>query len=72
MTPSLVLNIMIIYSKCDGSISEHDAHDAVFGGRRVYVACLGSWIAAFMALLPDIMRVKKCVENVEISTEIPF
>ena len=53
---------MIIYSKCGGSVSEHDAHDAVFGGRRVYFACLGSWIIAFMVLLPDIMRVKNALK----------
>ena len=64
---------MIIYSKCDGSISEHDAHDAVFGGRRVYFACLGSWIAAFMALLPDIMRVKVTSSgNFVIGCQSPF
>ena len=40
------------------TILEHDSHDLLFGGRRVFLACLGLWIAAFMALLPDIMGVK--------------
>ena len=52
----------MIFRKCDGSITDHDGHDILFGGRRVYFACLGSWIAAIMALLPDIMRVKNALK----------
>ena len=48
----------ILFSQCDGIITDHDSHDTMFGGRKVYVACLGLWIVSFMALLPDIMGVK--------------
>ena len=46
------------FRQCHGNILEHDGHDFWFGGRKVYLACLGLWISAFMALLPDIMGVK--------------
>lgn len=41
--------------KCVGRILSHDEHDPVFGGKKVYIACLATWLSAFLALLPDII-----------------
>ena len=38
----------------------------LFGGRKVYLACLGLWVVSSMVLLPDIMGVqfRKILQNV--------
>jgi len=40
-----------------GRSLSHDEHDPVFGGKKVYIACLATWLSAFLALLPDIIGV---------------
>ena len=41
----------------------HDSHDPLFGGRRIYVVCLAIWLVAFLVLLPDIRGVGKFLHN---------
>ena len=48
----------ICFRKCNGTITDHDSHDILFGGRKVYLACLGLWVVSLMVLLPDIMGVR--------------
>ena len=73
----VLVNILCFYlppnssniRQCDGSITEHDSHDVLFGGRRVYLACCGLWLASLMALLPDIMGV--CFKNFSVKYFTP-
>eukprot|EP00092_Neocalanus_flemingeri_P006912 GFUD01007461.1.p1 GENE.GFUD01007461.1~~GFUD01007461.1.p1 ORF type:complete len:311 (-),score=29.27 GFUD01007461.1:236-1168(-) len=41
--------------KCAGNSLKHDEHDPIFGGKKIYLACLGIWLTSFAALLPDII-----------------
>ena len=45
------------FSQCDGTTMNHDQHDVIFGGRRIYLICLGTWFISILTLLPDIMGV---------------
>jgi len=45
---------------CDGSIVNHDKHDKIFGGRRIYLVCIGTWVVSLLVLLPDIRGETGC------------
>ena len=49
--------LMIVFSKCNGNGLRHYDHDPFFGGKKIYLACVGIWLTAFVALLPDITGV---------------
>ena len=49
--------LMNIFSKCNGNGLRHYDHDPFFGGKKIYLACIGIWLTAFVALLPDITGV---------------
>ena len=51
------------FSQCNGSSIHHDQHDAIFGGRRIYLICLGTWVVSFLTLMPDIMGVIVIIIN---------
>ena len=53
--------LMNIFSKCNGNGLRHYDHDRIFGGKRVYLACIGIWLTAFVALLPDVIGVTNFV-----------
>ena len=46
-----------IFRECSGSPLTHDQHDAIFGGKRVYLVCLAAWIVSTLVLWPDISGV---------------
>ena len=51
------LKTIFNHRKCTGNSLKHDEHDPIFGGKKIYLACIGIWLTAFVALLPDIIGV---------------
>ena len=44
------------FSRCEGSLN-HDSHDLVFGGKRIYLVCFFIWLVSFATILPDVVGV---------------
>merc|ERR1719450_919159 len=40
---------------CERPPLSHDYHDNLFGGKKVYLACIYTWIISFFTMLPDFM-----------------
>ena len=44
--------------ECSGNNNfQHDHHDRIFGGRRIYLVCLATWLVSAGILFPDIIGV---------------
>jgi len=42
--------------ECSGNNNfQHDHHDRIFGGRRIYLVCLATWLVSAGILFPDII-----------------
>lgn len=41
--------------ECCGNNFQHDDHDRIFGGRKIYLVCLSTWLVSAAILLPDII-----------------
>ena len=39
--------------QCEQSPMTHDDHDKIFGGRRIYLVCLGTWLVSALLQLPN-------------------
>jgi len=44
-----------ICATCRGVSLNHDSHDKLFGGKKVYLVCLYIWMASILTVLPDII-----------------
>ena len=47
--------LMKIFRKCNGNGLRHYDHDPIFGGKKAYLVCVGIWLTAFVALVPDLI-----------------
>jgi len=43
--------------RCEENRSSHDEHDLIFGGKRVYLVCIGIWVTSFVVLLHPILGI---------------
>ena len=37
---------------------EHDVHDPIFGGKKIYLVCIGVWTISFVNILPGYTKVE--------------
>jgi len=44
-----------ICATCRGVSLNHDSHDKLFGGKKVYLVCVYIWMASILTVLPDII-----------------
>jgi len=48
-----------ICATCRGVSLNHDSHDKLFGGKKVYLVCVYIWMASILTVLPDSIGVSK-------------
>ena len=59
MRTYLQLHSHYISRECSGNNFQHDDHDRIFGGRKIYLVCLATWLVSAGILLPDIIGVSQ-------------
>ena len=65
--------IILGFRECSGNNFEHDEHDRLFGGRKIYLVCLSTWLVSAGVLFPDIIGVSpQCTLLSEIIVICPY